>query len=271
MTGGLPYKPVMSRPAPRPRQAVPRGLAPLGIAAAALLIGCQGPRPERAFSAEIEAAAVQTTRNDVAYRGDTGTRFDLTDLTGSGPDATARTYLTWRTDADDELRLLAAPLTQEGTGVLDAPVRFGSEDFAAGVATTAKYRFDSYRLTWRRTLLDSETWTLRAGLTAKIRDAEVSLQQGAVRDRTTDLGFVPLLHAAADWRVSPTWKLSLDVDGAWAPQGRAVDASLKAWWQWRPGLELGLGYRTIEGGADNDEIYTFAWIHQAVIGLRYDF
>ena len=38
-----------------------------------------------------------------------------------------------------------------------------------------------------------------------------------------------------------------------------------------PQTELGVGYRTIEGGADNDEVCTFAWIHQAVIGLRYDF
>lgn len=271
MTGDLPYKPVMSGSEPRPRRAATSPLPHLGLAAAALLISCQGPRPERAFSAEIEAASVRTTRNDVAYRGDTGTRFDLTDLTGSGPDAAARTYLTWRTDADDELRLLAAPLTQEGTGQLDDPVRFGDEVFAAGVSTKAKYRFDSYRLTWRRTLVDTDEWTIRAGLTAKIRDAEISLQQGAVRERTTDLGFVPLLHAAADWHLSPTWTASLDVDGAWAPQGRAVDASLKLWWRLSPNAELGLGYRTVEGGADNDEVYTFAWIHQAVIGLRYDF
>ena len=28
---------------------------------------------------------------------------------------------------------------------------------------------------------------------------------------------------------------------------------------------IGAGYRTIEGGADNDTVYTFSWFHQAVI------
>jgi len=271
MHGPPAYKPVMSNsPAPRPERPGPR-LRHLLLSAVALLPACQGPSPARAFSAEVELASVQTSRNDVAYRGDTGTRFDLLQLTGSGPDATARTYLTWRTDADDELRLLAAPLSQEGAGELDDPVRFGDSDFAAGVSTKAKYRFDSYRLTWRRTFLEDGPWKIRAGLTAKIRDAEVSLQQGAVRERTTDLGFVPLLHTAIDWQPADDWRLSLDVDGAWAPQGRAVDASLKLWWRLSDRAQLGLGYRTIEGGADNDEVYTFAWIHQAVVGLSYDF
>ncbi len=261
-----PYKPVMSA-----REATRRTPALLGIAAAAFIQACQGPSPAQPFSAELELASVETSRNDVAYRGDTGTRFDLRELTGSGPDPAARAYLTWRADEDDEVRLLAAPLTQEGPGTLDDPVRFGDVDFAAGVSTKAKYRFDSYRLTWRRTLLDGGPWTVRAGLTAKIRDAEISLQQGAVRERTTDLGFVPLLHAAVDWQPDEDWRLSLDVDGAWAPHGRAVDASLKLWWRRSPQTDLGVGYRTIEGGADNDEVYTFAWIHQAVVGLRYDF
>jgi len=82
---------------------------------------------------------------------------------------------------------------------------------------------------------------------------------------------VPLLHVAGDWHVAPGWRIALDVDGAAAPQGRAIDASLKGYWTLREGLDLGLGYRTIEGGADNDEVYTFAWIHQAVISLRYAF
>ena len=46
---------------------------------------------------------------------------------------------------------------------------------------------------------------------------------------------------------------------------------MKTYWTIREGLDLGFGYRTIEGGADNDEVYTFGWIHQAVLSLRFDF
>jgi hypothetical protein len=35
--------------------------------------------------------------------------------------------------------------------------------------------------------------------------------------------------------------------------------------------ELAFGYRTIEGGADVEEVYTFAWLHFAVGSVRFRF
>ena len=37
----------------------------------------------------LEFGAVGFTKNDVRIPGNTGTKFDMTDLTGSGPDASA--------------------------------------------------------------------------------------------------------------------------------------------------------------------------------------
>jgi hypothetical protein len=34
-----------------------------------------------------------------------------------------------------------------------------------------------------------------------------------------------------------------------------------------PKLAVRAGYRFVEGGADNDEVYTFAWIHYATVGV----
>ena len=150
-------------------------------------------------------------------------------------------------------------------------VSFDGTDFPAGVNTDATYRFDSYRLTYRYTFHDNEEWTWRVGFTGKIRDAEIEIEQGGTSARKTDTGFVPLLHLAGDWRFVPRWRLALDLDGSWAPQGRAIDAAVKTYWTICEGLDLGFGYRTIEGGADNDEVYTFGWIHQAVLSLRFDF
>ena len=109
------------------------------------------------------------------------------------------------------------------------------------------------------------------GATGKIRDAEIELVQGTTRARKTDTGFVPLLHAAAEWRFAEDWSLLADVDGAWAPQGRAVDFTLQMRRDLGNGYDIGLGYRTIEGGADNDSVFTFAWIHQAVISMGVTF
>lgn len=225
----------------------------------------------RPFAIEVEGGAAWQLRNDVAVPGDTGTRFALDGLTGEGPFPVGRVYATWAPTPRQELRALIAPLSLSGEGQFDQPVDFAGQTFAAGVATDATYRFDSYRLTWRYLVHDGARWDWRLGLTAKLRDAEIELEQGGLVARKSDTGFVPLLHVAADWQVARDWRVALDVDGAASPQGRAIDASLKGWWTLREGLELGLGYRALEGGADNDEVYTFAWFQQAVVSLRLAF
>jgi transposase len=34
---------------------------------------------------------------------------------------------------------------------------------------------------------------------------------------------------------------------------------------------VGGGYRTLEGGADTDDVYSFGWLHYAVLDVRYQF
>lgn len=235
-----------------------------------LFVSC-ATSPERPFTVELEAAAVGTSRNDVAVPGDTGTRFPLDELYGNDLVAGGRVYLGWRPAPRQELRALYAPLTLSGTDPLSRPVRFGDVNFAAGLPTEATYRFDSYRLTYRYRAIEDDTFEGWIGFTAKIRDAEIELEQAGSSARKKDTGFVPLLHLAADWNFAEQWRLNLDVDGAWAPQGRAVDAALKLYWSASEDLDIGLGYRTVEGGADNDEVYTFSWIHAAVLSFRYSF
>jgi NAD(P)-dependent dehydrogenase (short-subunit alcohol dehydrogenase family) len=50
-----------------------------------------------------------------------------------------------------------------------------------------------------------------------------------------------------------------------------VGVSLKGVWRLSDRVELDLGYRLLEGGADNDEVYTFAFFHYAVAGVRVRF
>lgn len=241
------------------------------LAIGSLFLGCAGPAPERPFSVEPELGAAWITRNDIAVPGDTGTRFAMDELTGSGPELAGRIYLSWRPARKHELRALVAPFSTSGTGELDEPTSFAGEDFAPGVPTEGSYRFDSYRLTWRYLFHSSERWDWRAGLTLKVRDAKVELEQGSLSAKKTDTGLVPLLHLAGDWHFADTWRLSLDVDGAAASQGRAIDGAFKAYKRLDESLELGVGYRIVEGGADNDEAYAFGLIHQAVASLRFDF
>jgi hypothetical protein len=104
-------------------------------------------------------------------------------------------------------------------------------------------------------------------MTGKIRDAETSLY-GADARRKTNVGFVPLVNVHVAWRPNNgAFGILLDVDALAAPQGRAEDVLVAATWRPRDGLELRVGYRMLEGGADNAEVYSFAWLHYAVAAL----
>jgi hypothetical protein len=58
----------------------------------------------------------------------------------------------------------------------------------------------------------------------------------------------------------------LDGDGLAAPQGRAEDVLAVLTMQASDRIGFKLGYRILEGGADNDEVYSFALIHYASFG-----
>ena len=87
----------------------------------------------------------------------------------------------------------------------------------------------------------------------------------------TDVGFVPLLHLAFDWRLGEQWSLDLDVDALAGGPGRAEDAALKFRYRFNDDVSLAAGYRTVEGGADVDSVYNFAWLHYATASLRVGF
>lgn len=222
-------------------------------------------------SLEFEAGPFWQTVNDVQVPNAPGsTRFSLVDVVGKGPWTAARAYLTWDFGERHALRALAAPLSITESGRLDGPVAFDGEDFAAGDAE-ATYTFHSYRLTYRRLMSEGERWTWWLGFTAKIRDAEIALEQDGVAASKTNVGFVPLLHVAFDWRAAGDWHVTFDADALAGGPGRAEDVAVKLARDLGDGLRLSAGYRLVEGGADVDEAYAFAWLHYAVASLRVSF
>lgn len=221
------------------------------------------------FMVEIEGGPAWQSYNDVEIPNDgTASRFSLHDFLGSGPWPAGRVYLTWNPAERHGLRLLLAPFSVTDDGVLERPVDFAGESYVPGPAQ-GTYTFNSYRLSYRYRFHDSERVTAWVGFTAKLRDAEIALEQGATASRSDDLGFVPLLHLAGEWRVAPGWWLSADADALAGGPGRAVDAALKVGYDLGENWSLGAGYRTVEGGADVTSVYTFAWLHYAVLSLTW--
>ena len=218
---------------------------------------------------DIEAGALWADHNDVQIpNDDQGDRFDIADF-GKGPYPTVRLALAWRPWQRHEFQLVLAPLAYEETGSFDQDVRFAGSTYQANETVKVDYKFNSYRLRYLYTLVDTEHWGFEFGGTLFVRDANIKLSQNGTSSNDGNLGFVPLLALKTTYKVNADWRLVLDADLAAAPQGRAIDLALSLRRQFNNGWDIGAGYRTIEGGADNDSVYTFAWFNAAVLQASY--
>jgi len=225
-----------------------------------------------AFVIETEIGPAWQSRNDVQIPNDaSGNRFSLIDLLGNGAYPAGRLYLTWNINDRHSLRLLAAPLSITETAVLNSPVTFSGKDFNSGISTEATYKFNSWRITYNYRFYENQRFTWRIGFTAKIRDAKIRLEQNGKSAEKTDVGFVPLLNLIGKYRISEKWELLFDADALAGGPGRAEDVSLKLCYNLSPNWRLKAGYRTLEGGADVEEVFAFAWLHYAVLSVELTF
>lgn len=248
-------------------------LALAGGLPAAALAG-EMPAAERASPSPaltIELGAAWQLRNTAQVSNEPpNTRFKIDDLTGNGPFPAGRVVLDWPLNEKHLLRFLIAPLRVDETGTAAQAIVFQDTTFAPG-AINVKYRFDSYRASYRYVFYERERWSWSGGITLNIRDAEIRLQQGTLTRVEKNTGVVPLLALEGQWRFAPGWHVLLDFEGLAAPQGRAIDAALKLGYDVTPNITIAGGYRILDGGADNDDLYTFARFDSAVLGLTWRF
>jgi hypothetical protein len=230
----------------------------------------QSVEDDTRFGIGLEAGGVRFSKNDVRIPGDTGTGFDMSGLTGSGPEFFARLDGHWDINHKHGLRLVLSPLEVSGTGELAQVTEFAGETFAAGT-TEGTFKFNSYKITYRYTFFDNETWRWRVGFTGVVRDANVELRQGDLQANDDDVGFVPALHLSSDYRIGERWLIRLDFDGLAGGPGRLIDLGLILDYELNRNWRIGGGYRTLEGGVDTDDVYNFAWLHFAVLDVHYRF
>lgn len=223
---------------------------------------------ERRFTATFEAGPSWQVRNDFRIPGDTGT---LVEAPNPGVVASWRATLTWTINDKQALRVLGAPLRTETTFTPAEPIQFKDLVFPGGTSLDNRFRFDSYRATWYWRFAPRGKWHFRLGATLKVRSADIRLEGQPGRATRDDLGVVPLAYVYARYQATDRFALELEADALAAPQGRAEDVSLKGVYRVGDRVDLDFGYRLLEGGADNDAVYTFATVHYAVAGLRLRF
>jgi len=232
-----------------------------------LALAVSAAQAQERWRVDFENGAAVSGYNDVRIPGNTGTMFSMT------RDLTSDTEYYWRVRADVRLAPrhvlsgLAAPLTIHSSGTFSGPVDFAGATFAQGVPTDGTWTFNSYRVTYRYEPFRGDNWMFGFGATVKIRDAAIRLRQGSGMAEKTDFGVVPLINFKFERRLGKATALLVEGDALAAPQGRAEDVfaglTIDAGRRW----SIKAGYRFLEGGADNDEVYTFAAVHYLAAGV----
>ena len=213
------------------------------------------------FELDFETGAATVWYSDIQIPKSTGTLISFSEELETDPTFFIRGRFTYYFNRGNMLSILIAPLTLEGTGNVDREVIFEGESFAPNATLNTVYKFNSYRLTYEHFWFVGQRLRFGLGVTAKVRDAAISIADSIKTSEKTDLGFVPLIKFSAAWNFADPLVLVLDGDALGAPQGRAEDISLSLRGDISDLLSLKLGYRVLEGGSDVEEVYSFTWVN----------
>lgn len=218
-------------------------------------------------SVDLETGAIFTGYSDVRIPGDTGTLFSLSDDLKADVAPSFRFRITLPLGERHNISWLAAPLVVYSDGKVDRDIVFAGETYPAGTDLKGTYWFNSHRLTYRYDFINNFRTDLGVGFTAKIREAGIRLEGGGLKSSKTNVGFVPIVNFRYNQYLGEKWSLLIEGDALAAPQGRAEDVYAGVTYKIVDGVRLKLGYRLLEGGADNDEVYNFALLHYATVGV----
>jgi hypothetical protein len=218
-------------------------------------------------SFDLETGAVGTGYNNVRIPGDEGTLFSLKDDLVSKTKIFFRARANFTINSRHTLSLLYAPLETISNGNVPYDIIFEGATFPANTELEGSYKFNSYRLTYRYEIVIKPKFEFGLGFTAKIRDAKIALVSTSLESEKTNVGFVPIINFRMLWKPYDKFGILLEGDALAAPQGRAEDFLIAATYRVTGHLGIKAGYRLLEGGADNDEVYNFALFNYASVGL----
>jgi hypothetical protein len=218
-------------------------------------------------SFDLETGVVGTGYNNIRIPGDQGTLFSLKDDLHSKTEIFYRLRANYTIKSRHTLSILYAPLETNSNGKVPFDIIFEGVTFPSNTDIEGTYKFNSYRLTYRYEIVIKPKFELGLGFTAKIRDARIALSSSTLKSEKTNVGFVPIINFRMLWKPYEKFGLLLEGDALAAPQGRAEDVLFAATYRVSERLGLKAGYRILEGGADNDEVYSFALFNYASVGL----
>lgn len=216
---------------------------------------------------DIESGLVSTGYNDVRIPGDQGTLFSLSKDLNAESKVFLRLRMSYSITERHTISALYAPLTLNSEGSFQENVIFAGVNFPSNRDIDATYKFNSYRLTYRYGIVRRDRFEFDLGFTAKVRDAKIALESQDLYGEKINVGFVPIINFRLLWEPDERLGVLFEGDALAAPQGRAEDVLLALTYRLSDRVSLKAGYRLLEGGAENAEVYTFSLFHYASAGL----
>ena len=220
---------------------------------------------------DFETGLVSTGYNDVRIPGNQGTLISFKDDLTPSSGIFYRIRFNYTFSSAHTLSLLFAPLTVKSEGRINKDVNFAGSVFPANEDLSGSYKFNSYRLTYRYDFVQNPNLEFGLGFTAKIRDARIALSSPEISAEKSNVGFVPIINFRLFWHSYEKLGFLLEGDALAAKQGRAIDVLFAASYKLSNQLGIKAGYRILEGGADNDEVYNFALFHYLSFTFSYTF
>lgn len=220
---------------------------------------------------DLETGLVFTGYNNVRIPGDKGTQFSLKNDLQPETRMFYRMKIGYTINSRHTISVLYAPLEIESAGSIANDILFQGIVFPANSQLKGIYKFNSYRVTYRYDMVNRAKIVFGLGFTAKIRDAAIQVSSPNLTAVKTNIGFVPIINFRLLWKSHEKFGLLLEGDALAARQGRAEDVLIAATYKLSHNFGIRAGYRVLEGGADNDEVYNFALFHYASFGISYTF
>ena len=209
--------------------------------------------------------------NDVRIPATGGTLVDIGNELDPETTFTYRIRLNYTLGQRHVISALAAPLEIKSSGTLNRNITYDEALFRSAVPIQTTYRFNSYRITYRYLFVKNEKLIFGAGLTAKVREANIIFENRETRASYPDLGFVPLVNFYLQWMPTARFNFLVEGDALATSQGRAEDVFAGILFRATPTLGIKGGYRLLEGGADVTDNYNFSWINYAAFGVLLTF
>jgi len=224
------------------------------------------------FTLDLESGAVVSSPyNEARVPNATGTTIDLAKDMKTQPAIFFRLRAGYTFGRRHTVSALLAPLSVKSKGGLNKNVNYNGVLFPIGTNLESTFKFNTYRLTYRYNVLQTNRFRLGLGITGLLRDASIRLRSETSNTAFDNVGIVPLLHYNLWWNPIRRLLILSEADASYSRFGQAFDVFAGVAYRITPTTAIKAGYRVIEGGTNVDTVYTSSWLNFASVGLLFTF